>query len=180
IQTGKSEMVPIVFVDAPGGSYWRDWLEYVKTHLVDRGLISPDDLKLFRITDSVDQAVEETEGFYRNYHSSRYVGNKLILRLHVSPSDAQLEELNDVFFDLLESGRIERTEILRDEDGEVAHLPRLRLHFNRRAVGRLRSLIDRLNEFVEEAASPRNARRREIFETPISEAQIEAEYEEDE
>ncbi|MFP6656479.1 MAG: LOG family protein, partial [Myxococcota bacterium] len=59
IQTGKSEIVPIVFVDAPGGRYWRDWLEYVETHLADRGLIASDDLTLFRIVDSVDQAVEE-------------------------------------------------------------------------------------------------------------------------
>lgn len=179
IQTGKSEIVPIVFVDEPDGRYWRDWLEYVETHLADRGLIASDDLTLFRIVDSVEQAVEEVEGFYRNYHSSRYVDGKLILRLHVSPSDAQLEELNDQFSDLLGSGRIERTKIVLGEDGEIAHLPRLRLHFNRRAVGRLRSLIDRLNEFPEEAAPPRDARRREIIETPISEAQIEAEHEED-
>lgn len=180
IQTGKSEMVPIVFIDAPGGRYWRDWLEYVETHLADRGLIAHEDLNLFRVTDSVEDAVSEIEGFYRNYHSSRYVGGKLILRLHVTPSDRQLEALNDEFSGLLESGKIERCEILPGEEGEIAHLPRLRLHFNRRAVGRLRSLIDRINEFTEEAAPPSDARRREIFETPMSDEQVEAECEEDE
>ena len=180
IQTGKSEMVPIVFVDEPGGSYWRDWLEYVETHLAARGLIAPDDLKLFRVADSVDEAVDEIEGFYRNYHSSRYVEGKLVLRLHVAPTELQLEALNDDFSDLLVSGKIEQTEILPGEDGEIAHLPRLRLHFNRRAVGRLRTLIDRLNEFADEAAPPRDARRREIFETPMSDEQVEEEYEEDE
>ena len=179
IQTGKSEMVPIVFVDAPGGRYWRDWLEYVETHLADRGLIAREDLKLFRVADSVDEAVDEIEGFYRNYHSSRYVGKRLILRLHVAPSDEQLEALNDEFSGLLESGKIERTEILSGEDGEMAHLPRLRLHFNRRAVGRLRGLIDQLNGFAEEAAPPSDAGRREIFETPMPEEQVEAENEED-
>lgn len=179
IQTGKSEMVPIVFVDAPGGRYWRDWLEYVETHLADRGLIAREDLKLFRVADSVDEAVDEIEGFYRNYHSSRYVGKRLILRLHVAPSDEQLEALNDEFSGLLESGKIERTEILPGEDGEMAHLPRLRMHFNRRAVGRLRSLIDQLNGFAAEAAPPSDARRREIFETPMPEDQVEAENEED-
>ncbi|MEO1936976.1 MAG: TIGR00730 family Rossman fold protein [Myxococcales bacterium] len=180
IQTGKSEMVPIVFVDAPGGRYWRDWLEYVETHLADRGLIAREDLLLFRVADSVDEAVNEIEGFYRNYHSSRYVGGKLVLRLHVAPTDVQLEALNDEFSDLLESGKIERTEILSGEAGEIPHLPRLRLHFNRKAVGRLRGLIDRLNGFSEEAAPPSDARRREIFETPLSEEQVEAEFEEDE
>lgn len=180
IQTGKSEMVPIVFVDAPGGSYWRDWLEYVETHLAGRGLIARDDMNLFRVADSVDDAVEEIEGFYRNYHSSRYVGGRLILRLHVAPSKQQLEELNDEFADLLQTGKIERTDILPGEEGEIPHLPRLRLHFNRKAVGRLRRLIDRLNAFSDEAAPPSDARRREIFETPMPDEQVEAEHEEDE
>ena len=88
--------------------------------------------------------------------------------------------MNDEFSDLLESGKIERTELLPGEEGEIAHLPRLRLHFNRRAVGRLRSLIDRLNAFADEPAPPSDARRREIFETPMPEEQVEAENEEDE
>jgi hypothetical protein len=180
VQTGKSEMVPIVFVDAPGGSYWKDWLEYVKTHLVERGLIALDDLNLFRVTDSTDEAVEEIEGFYRNYHSSRYVGGRLVLRLHVAPTDEQLEALNDEFSGLLESGRIERTQKLPEEDEATAHLPRLRMHFNRKAVGRLRLLIDRLNDFCDEAAPPFDARRREIFATPLPAEQVDAEFDEDE
>ena len=167
IQTGKSEMVPVVFIDEPGGSYWRDWREYVETHLSRRGLISPEDLNLFRVTDSIDEAVEEIEGFYRNYHSSRYVGGDLVLRLHVAPSDEELEVLNEEFSGLLESGRIERTEAMPGEYRELHHLPRLKLHFNRRMLGRLRSLIDRLNELCEEAAPPLDARRREIFPSPL-------------
>jgi len=154
-------------------------LDYVETHLVDRGLIAQEDLNLFRVADSVDEAVEEIEGFYRNYHSSRYVEGRLILRLHVAPSDEELEALNDEFAGLLESGKIERTDVLSGEEIETAHLPRLRLHFNRKAVGRLRSLIDQLNAFAEEPAPPRDARRREIFATPVPEEQVEAEYEED-
>ena len=94
IQTGKSEVVPVVFVDEPGGSYWRDWLTYVETHLCERGLISPKDMDFFRVTDSVAEAVSEIEGFYRNYHSSRYLEGRLVLRLHEAPSDEQLEALN--------------------------------------------------------------------------------------
>jgi len=180
IQTGKSEMVPVVFVDEPGGSYWRDWLEYVETHLSERGLINPEDLNFFHVTDSVEKAVAEIEGFYRNYHSSRFVGGRLVLRLHVSPTDEQLEDLNDEFAALLDSGRIERTAPLPEEYSGLVHLPRLRLHFDRKKVGLLRGLIDRLNSFAEEPAPPRDARRREIFETPLSEAQEEEELEEDE
>jgi uncharacterized protein (TIGR00730 family) len=167
IQTGKSEMVPIVYIDEPGGSYWKDWSEYVETHLCERGLISPEDLNLYLVTDSVDEAVAEIEGFYRNYHSSRYVEGKLVLRLHEAPSDAQLDELNADFGGLLASGKIERTEAVPDEYGALAHLPRLRLHFDRRSIGQLRRLIDRLNSFSVQMAPPDDARRREIFESPL-------------
>jgi hypothetical protein len=180
VQTGKSEMVPIVFVDAPGGTYWKDWLEYVRTHLVERGLISLDDMNLFRVTDSTDEAVEEIEGFYRNYHSSRYVGGRLVLRLRVAPTDEQLEALSDEFSGLLESGRIERTQKLAEEDPATSHLPRLRLNFNRKKVGRLRLLIDRLNDFCDEAPPSSDARRREIFATALTPEQVEAELDDDE
>src|SRR3972149_1653443 len=72
IQTGKSEMLPVVFVDAPGGSYWRDWREYLRPHRLERGLISREALSLFKVTDDVEEAEAEVTGFYRNYHSSRY------------------------------------------------------------------------------------------------------------
>jgi len=102
------------------------------------------------------------------------------MRLHVAPSDEQLVALSKEFAPLLTSGVIERTDALPEEEGEVDHLPRLRLHFNRKKVGLLRGLIDRLNEIAEEAAPPRDARRREIFEMPLPEAQEDAESEEDE
>ena len=127
-----------------------------------------------------EDAVAEIEGFYRNYHSSRFVGGRLILRVHVAPTEEELESLNDEFSFLLESGRIERTEPLPEEEGEIVHLPRLQLHFDRKKVGLLRGLLDRLNAMAEEPAPPRDARRREIFETPLPEAQAEAEFEEDE
>ena len=180
IQTGKSEIVPVVFVDEPGGSYWRDWLEYVDAHLRERGLINPADMNLILVTDSIDEAVAEIENFYRNYHSSRFIDGLLVMRLHVAPSDDELAALNEEFTPLLASGVIERADASPEEASEIEHLPRLRLDFNRRQVGLLRSLIDRLNEISEEAAPPRDARRREIFEAPLPEAQEAAEFDEDE
>ena len=170
----------MVFVDQPGGSYWRDWLEYVQTHLSARALIDPEDLHFFRVTDSVEEAVSYIEGFYRNYHSSRFVGGKLVLRMHEAPTDGQLAGLNEEFADLLIGGRIERREPLPEESPEIAHLSQLRLHFDRKKVGRLRVLIDRLNEFAAAVAPPRDARRREIFPSPLPEDQEAAECEEDE
>ncbi len=168
IQTGKSEMVPVVFVDAPGGSYWKDWKGYVDSHLRARSLIQEEDLSLFKITDDVDEAVQEILNFYSNYHSSRYVDDLLVLRVRHVPDPDQLDELNTSFADILSEGKINVSEPLPAEAGEVEHYPRVTLHFNRRDMGRLRMLIDRLNSFVAGRAShPLEAIPLEIIEGPI-------------
>lgn len=159
IQTGRSEIVPVVFVDAPGGHYWRDWRQYVDSHLRARGLIDPDDMALFRITDDVDEAVRIVVDFYRNYHSSRFVRDLLVVRLRVAPDADELAKWNRDFPDLVLDGEIELGSALPEEGGEDADLPRLLLHFDRRRVGRLRQLIDRINAWeggprAEPAASP--------------------------
>ncbi len=167
IQTGRSEIVPVVFVDAPGGSYWKDWQGYVASHLGGRGLIDPDDMSLFHVTDDVNTAVREVVDFYRNYHSSRFVRDLLVLRLRTPPDDEALAELNRDFPDLLLGGQIERCTALPEEEGEDADLARLVLLFNRRRVGRLRLLIDRLNAWEPGLAGPHAASPRAIPESPI-------------
>ncbi len=174
IQTGKSEILPVVFVDSPGGSYWKDWEAYLRDHLCERGLIDENDLALFRVTDDVDVATQEILNFYNNYHSSRWVGNQLSIRVRRAPDEEQLEGLNEAFSDILTSGRIEVTDAFPREEGDAPHFPRVALHFNRRANGRLRKLIDRLNTFVPEHSSPKDASPHEIVEEPLSaEAEIE-------
>jgi uncharacterized protein (TIGR00730 family) len=147
VQTGKRDLMPIVLLDEPGGDYWSGWLDFIRSQLLGNGLISPHDLSLFRITDSVDEAVEEVLRFYSVYHSMRYVRNRLVLRLHREPSDELLERLNTEFADILESGRIERarTHKLEADDEHLADLPRLKFQFDRVSIGRLRQMIDLLN-----------------------------------
>jgi uncharacterized protein (TIGR00730 family) len=154
IQTGKSQLVPVVFVDVPGGSYWREWEEWVRAHLAESGLISEHDLGLFRVTDDAAAAVREITNFYSNYHSSRYVGERLVLRLRRAPDAQELEALNRDFADLLTGGAIEAGPPLPQEGGELPDLARLVLRFDRREMGRLRALVDRLNALVPESASP--------------------------
>ncbi|MCP5055705.1 MAG: LOG family protein [bacterium] len=149
IQTGKSSVVPVVYVDEPGGSYWRDWHEYVKTHLHARGLIGDEDLSLYRVTDDLDVAVEEIVQFYRNYHSSRWLGDRLLIRLAEAPSPAQCEALADQFDDFFE-GEPEVCGPLPEEKDDAPGLPRLAVRISRRRVGRLRQLIDRLNDLPAE------------------------------
>jgi hypothetical protein len=146
--------MPVVFVDAPGGSYWREWEEWVRAHLAGRGLVSARDLSLFRVTDDVATAVHEILNFYSNYHSSRYAGERLVLRLRRAPGGDQLERLNRDFADLLVSGAIESGGPHPLEEGEFPQLPRLTLHFNHREMGRLRELIDVVNGYVAASAPP--------------------------
>lgn len=147
IQTGKSNPLPVVCVDRPGGDYWKTWDGYVRDVLVARGLISPEDVSLYRVTDRVETAIAEITGFYRNYHSSRYVGDRLVMRLQYAPTGEELARLNEEFRDILVDGAMTASPALPEEVNEhaLAHLPRLALHFNRRDIGRLRQLIDALN-----------------------------------
>ncbi|HET6465129.1 MAG TPA: TIGR00730 family Rossman fold protein [Nitrospiria bacterium] len=147
VQTGKTDIMPIVLIDAPGGSYWSEWQRNLEKNLLKRGLIAAEDMHFFKITDNVDAAVKEVTGFYHNYHSSRYLGENLIVRLQRPVSDALLHKLNDSFKDILIQGRIERCAAAPEESDELDlnRLPRLTLHFNRKNFGRLRQLIDMLN-----------------------------------
>lgn len=147
LQTGKRDMIPCVFLDAPGESYWREFLEYVDRQLLGNKMISPEDRSLYMYTDDVDEAVEEILQFYRVYHSMRYAREKLVLRMNEPISDELLDAINANFSDILADGQIERTGMLPAEkdEAELAELPRLVFEFNRRSLGRLRELIDSLN-----------------------------------
>lgn len=151
MQTGKADLLPLVLIDKPGSDYWHNWDSHLRNNLLSRGLISADDLHLYTITDRLDEACETIASFYRVFHSSRYVGEHLILRLNTDLSDQDVELLNQDFSDLLIDGRIEKTKILPEEfGGDTAHLPRLKLHFNQRDHGRLYQMIRQINQLGRE------------------------------
>jgi hypothetical protein len=147
LQTGKSPVLPLVCIDRPGGDYWHAWDAYVRGALLSRGLIASEDLSLYRVTNRLDEAANEILTFYRNYHSSRYVGNRLVLRLHRVPAPEALARLEEEFRDILAESGFSVGPALPEEAEEsaVADLPRLTFVFNRRSFGRLRQLIDALN-----------------------------------
>ncbi len=144
VQTGKCDIMPILLIDVPGGSYWKDWLKYIEKHLLKGGKISPEDVHIFKITDDIETAVQEIVKFYKNYHSMRYVKDDLVIRLMKSPSKALLEKLNVQFKDICVKGAIVSSPVHPDETDHV-ELPRISLRFNRLSFGRLRQLIDCLN-----------------------------------
>jgi hypothetical protein len=147
VQTGKSHLFPIVMVDEPGGDYWRLWRRYLEDVLLARGLISPADLALFKVTDSVDEAVAEVLNFYRVYHSMRYVNGHLVLRLQWPLPEQVFQAICAEFADITLDGVFEQTSALPQEanDPHVADLPRLRFRFDRKSLGRLRMLINTIN-----------------------------------
>jgi uncharacterized protein (TIGR00730 family) len=152
IQTGKSDMHPVVLMEAEGTRYWDEWFKFVSS-LRDQGMIAPDDTSLFTYTNSADEAAAEIRRFYNNYHSQRYVDGKLVLRLKHEPSESLVTELNDEFADIVVSGAIEKITATPAEvagDDNVA-LPRIRLHFDRRHLGRLRLMVDRLNAAAQDS-----------------------------
>jgi hypothetical protein len=147
LQTGKRDMVPVVFVDEPGGQFWQPLLEFFHNRLLADGMISSEDLSLFKLTDSVEAAVEEIQQFFRVFHSMRYVKNKLVFRLQTAVSEKLLADINGHFHDILTDGGFTQGSAQREERDEPAliALPRLVFHFNRRSLGRLRQLIDAIN-----------------------------------
>jgi uncharacterized protein (TIGR00730 family) len=149
MQTGKSRIMPLVLMDRPGGAYWRTWDKHVREHLLRNGLISPEDVNLYHITDDPEHAVKFITRFYRNYHSMRFVKDRLVIRLQHKPSETAIEGLNEDFADIITAGRIGIMEATPEEreDNQFVHLPRIGFEFNKRDYGRLRQMIDVLNGF---------------------------------
>lgn len=150
VQTGKRNPLPLVLVDDPSCPYWTGFFKFVEEELLVRNLISKTDLSLFERVDSIDAAVATINRFYSRYHSMRYVNGQLVFRLTSPLSADNIRKLKDKFNDiLLPGGDIASSGPLPDEleDGDVVNLPRIVVDFNRRDFGRLRNLIDAINEF---------------------------------
>lgn len=147
-QTGKADPAPIVLLDAPGGTFWTGLRRFVDDELVGSGVVSPDDFDRVVVTDSVTEAADAITGFWRNYDSLRWIGRRLVLRLHHDPTDAEIDDLNERFAFLLSAGRIERTAPLRPEveDDDRLTLPRVVMTLDQFQVGSLFRLIGAIND----------------------------------
>ncbi len=150
VQTGKRNPLPLILVDDPTCSYWTEFIKFMEEELLMRGYISKTDLALFERVDSIESAVAKINRFYSRYHSMRYVNGHLVFRLTSPVSDGNIRSLKEHFSDLLlPQGDIVQSGALPEEleDADAVSLPRLVIDFNRRDFGRLRSLIDAINDF---------------------------------
>jgi uncharacterized protein (TIGR00730 family) len=149
MQTGKSQLMPLVLVDRPGGAYWKTWDKSIREHLLRPQLISPDDLFLYQITDDVDKAVKIVTRFYRNFHSTRFVNDLLVIRLKHAPTPSALEALNQDFADIVAGAKFQVIDATPEEqdDHDTLDHARVAFGFDRKQYGRLKQLIDVLNNF---------------------------------
>jgi uncharacterized protein (TIGR00730 family) len=148
MQTGRGAIAPTVLLDMPGDHFWRTMDEFIRAQLLPRGLISASDLSLYRVCESTTDAVQEIVDFYKVFHSVRFVGKSLIIRLNRQISGSDLEALNADFGYLCKQGKFEFCEATPQEvqSGDNLDKPRLRFDFVRNDLGGLRDVINRINQ----------------------------------
>lgn len=147
MQTGKARIIPMVLLDQPDGTYWETWMKFVRDDMYNLGYVSSEDFSLFKLCHSVEEAIEEVVQFYKIYHSVRWVGDQLVLRITSRLSDQAVAQLNEKFTDVVREGEIVQSRALSQEknEPEIGELPRLVLKPHRRDFGRFRQLIDAVN-----------------------------------
>lgn len=147
LQTGKAEPAPVVLLDLPGAGYWQGWERFVREEVSSRRLVNPNDVNLYRIVDRVEDAATEIVGFYRNYHSLRWVGDRLVIRLERRPTATEAAQLSRDFADVI-GGPIQvldRPLPAERRSAEFPDLARVAVRFDRMSYARLRDLVDALN-----------------------------------
>ncbi len=147
MQTGKTQIVPVILLDKPNGHYWETWRRFVRNDLLAAGLVSETDFHLFHVTHSAEEAVAEVVKFYRVFHSYRWVREKMVVRINRRLSDGSLAGLSERFASLLVDGKIEQVDALPEEgdDVEIRNLPRLVLTPQKRDFGVIRTFLDGIN-----------------------------------
>ncbi len=146
VQTGKTEPRPILLMEPAGGTYWKSWIQFAERELVRQNLISSDDLSLFERVHDVDEAIRYLQNYYKVFHSMRYIGDQVIVRLHQAPPTELTKKWSQDFADILTQGPMETGSNLPEENGEFPGLPRLSFKFNNKSFARLHQLILRINQ----------------------------------
>ncbi|UCG52773.1 MAG: LOG family protein [Candidatus Latescibacterota bacterium] len=148
LQTEKASPRPFLLMELPGETYWERWDDFVRGQLLNRGMISSEDVSLYRIVHSAEKGVDEVKQFYSTYHSSRQVGGKLVIRLEKDLPTPAIKTLNEQFGDLVAGGEIERTYALPEEanEPELLSKPRIAFQYDHSSAGKLRELIDQINK----------------------------------
>lgn len=148
LQTEKAPPRPFLLLELPGETYWERWDKFIKEQILARGLISPEDVSLYKIVHSAEKAVDEITTFYSTFHSFRQVGEKRVIRLERELPDDAIAQLNEHFSDIVMNGVIERTYALPEESNEpdLLNKPRIAFSYDHKSAGRLKQMIDQINK----------------------------------
>jgi hypothetical protein len=147
LQTGKAPPMPVILMELPGENYWETWDRFIRRQLLARGFISAEDLSFYKIVRSPEEAIDWITSYYSTFHSLRQVKDKLVIRLEKELKDAHVRRLNDMFKDLIESGKISKSRELSEEKDEpnLRSKPRIAFAYNRKSAGRLNEMILTIN-----------------------------------
>jgi uncharacterized protein (TIGR00730 family) len=150
-QTGKGVPVPIVLLDEPDDPFWEGVDTFVKQQLIARGLVSANDVDLYTVTHSTEEAADIIDSFYANYDSIRFVGDNVVVRMRQGPDDHQLADLNTRFGHLTTTGGIERVAPFKIErrDDDRLDFDRISFRFAKRGYSDLVAMIREINRYVD-------------------------------
>jgi uncharacterized protein (TIGR00730 family) len=148
VQTGKAPPMPLILMELPEDDYWDNWDKFVRGQMLKQGLISPEDVSIYKICNTPEEGVEWVKFFYSTYHSMRLVRRKLVVRLEKELTDEDVALLNDEFHEIVDKGRIEKSSMLPEEanEPEIADKPRLVFNYNQMNAARLHQMFLRINE----------------------------------
>jgi uncharacterized protein (TIGR00730 family) len=148
LQTGKSNLIPVVFLDPPDFGFWDAFTTFIEKQVAPRGFISPADTVLYRVFHTAEDALNHIDHFYKNYHSMRFVKDKISIRLKKPLTDAVLKEITQKFKKLSMDGTFECGAPLDEElnEPELEGLSRLVFPCDRKDFATLRRLIDFIND----------------------------------
>ncbi|MEZ7892004.1 MAG: LOG family protein [Candidatus Wallbacteria bacterium] len=150
LQTGKSNPLPVVMLEAPGGNFWKKINAFMIEEMLAKKLICEEDTALYKICYDSGEAVDEIKRFYNNYHSIRFVNEILSIRVARPIPDEALRGINEKFRGIINEGSIENGNALFEESNEaeeIRKMPRLLLKFNKKSFNKLRMLIDEINKY---------------------------------
>lgn len=168
IQTGRAMPVPFILLEHEGSNYWAEWERYVKEVLLKGNHISDDDMYLFRRFTDPAEAVDYIHNFYRRYHSLRYIGDKVVIRLNTRLPQSLLETLRKEYADFAGEFGIQESDALPEEQDEpdLLKLPRLIVKADRKNPVGLYLLIRSLNREVLRTSTRRQDRKENVTRAP--------------
>ena len=136
LHTGKSTPVPVVLLDAPGGTFWERWRAFLDEEVVAAEYVDADGIDLARAFHSVDEGVREIEHFYSNYQGFALYGERATLEMRHVPERARLDEFARHF-----------PLFARGQGIVITSQHSVEFDFDGRHYSQLRRLIDVINDY---------------------------------